>query len=166
MGQFVVAMLIGGFFSAFVICLQCLFIVAEDASNKVVVKDTKTYDFAVNSPYSANPFRDPKNHPWMFTDNIMLSIVRYFRSELTGYKGTFSKEESNELSYILYDKTYIIENFIRESKRGKFDEELFNQIINASFEADQEEKAFLLRSVFKEAHNTLIDDHIAGKLKC
>lgn len=164
MSQFVIALLLGGFFSTLVLCLQHLFDV-YDAIHKVdPTTNNQKYDFEVNIPYSSNYFRDPKNHPWMFTDAIMGNIINYFRSELISYKGKFDVEESIELSYILYDKTYLVETFFRETKRGKLSHELFEQVVSANFEVANEEKQFLLRNVFKEAHNSLVEDLIAGTL--
>lgn len=164
MGQFVIALLIGGFFSTFVLCLQHIFEVYDETQIVTEVKDDSKYIYEVNIPYLSNVFRDPKNHPWMFTDAIMGNILNYFRSELLAYKGVFSPDESNELSYILYDKTHLVEAFFRETKRGKLNHELFEQIVTASFVVSNEEKQFLLRNVFMEAHNGLIDDLFAGKL--
>ncbi len=165
MGQFVVAMLIGGFFSTLVLCLQHLFIVAEE-NNKPKIEIEAPYHYEVYLPYCASLFRDPKNHPWLFTDKIMQGIINYFRSELTYYKDDFNVDESIELSYILYEKTSAIERFIRQTKRGKFDEKTYNEILDVKFKDSHEEKLFLLTSVIKEAHNSLIDDLFAGKLKC
>lgn len=164
MDQFVLALLLGGFFSIIVLFLQNIFEVYNQINDKVEPVDDATYDYEANLPYSSRVFRDPKNQPWMFTDAIMGNIINYFRSELTTYTGSFSREESIELSNILYDKTHLIESFFRETKRGKLNNELFQQITTAEFESSNEEKQFLLCSVFKEAHNGLIDDLFAGKL--
>lgn len=164
MDQFVIALLLGGFFSLLVLCLQYTFDIYDESKFQIVGKETLTTEFEVNIPYSSNVFRDPKNQPWMFTDTIISNIISYFRSELTYYKGDFTAEESIELSLILYDKTFFIEQFFRATKRGKIDNELFNKITTAKFESFSEEKQFLLYSVFKDAHNGLIDDLIAGKL--
>lgn len=164
MGQFIVALLIGGFFSTLVFALYHLIFVFETTGLTLEVEDTAEYDFTVNLPYSANLFRDPKNHPWMFTDAIMGNIINYFRSELKYYKKDFDRDESIELSHILYDKTHQVEAFFRETKRGKFQSDLFDQITQATFKEANEEKQFLLKTVFKEAHNNLINDLFAGKL--
>lgn len=163
MDQFVLSLLLGGFFSILVLTLQYLFDLHEDLNIKLDIVEP-SYDYEVNVPYCSNVFRDPRNHPWMFTDAVMSSIINYFRNELTSYRRSFTPEESIELSHILYDKTFIIEKFFRETKRGKIDHELFNQIVTADFAVCGEEKQFLLRSVFKEAHNGLIEDLIAGRL--
>jgi hypothetical protein len=165
MGQFIVALLIGGFFSFIILALQHCFEVAETVK-EIVVEVEPNYTFEVNLPYSANAFRDPENQPWLFTDGIIVSVINYFRNELKHYNGDFTKDESIELSHILYEKTHVIERFIRQSKRGKYDDQLYRQLIDVRFADSHDEKTFLLESVFKEAHNTLIDDLFAGKLKC
>lgn len=165
MEQFVIATLLGGFFSTLVITLQYLFDLA-DTLNVESEEDNSSYFFKVNTPYCANVFRDPKNHPWLFTDAVMVSIINYFRGELKTYRDAFGADESNELSLILYNKTHVIEKFFQETKRGKFDEVSFNEIMDVNFKDLHDEKHFLYTSVFKEAHNTLIEDLIAGKLKC
>lgn len=166
MDQFVVALLLGGFFSLLVLSLQYIFDVIDENKNITEHKNVNVKEFEVNIPYASHLFRDPKNHPWMFTDLILSSIINYFRSELTYYKGDFTPDESIELSLILYDKTHLVEQFFRETKRGKINEDLFISITKAKFESFGEEKQFLLRSVFTEAHNGLIDDLFEGKLKC
>lgn len=165
MDQFVIALLIGGFFSTLVIFLQIILDVRDDAK-KIIVVEEEEDTFETSTPYCARPFRDPKNQPWIFRDSIIVSIVNYFRDELTSYKGDFFRDENIEISTMLCDKTPYIEAFIRESKRGKFDGELFDKICDFRFKNHNAAKSFLLTSVFKEAHNSLIDDLIAGKLKC
>lgn len=165
MGQFIVALLIGGFFSVLVLALQHCFETIEDTLVEVIPEEP-SFTYEVNIPYSASVFRDPKNHPWMFTDNIMVNIINYFRSELRYYKDGFKPHESIELSLILYDKTHLIEELMQESKRGKIKRELFAQILDVKFEDKHDEKVFLLESVFKEAHNTIIDDILQGRNKC
>lgn len=165
MGQFIVALLIGGFFSVLVFALHCCFKVYDDMLVEIP-QEEPLFTFEVNLPYSANVFRDPKNHPWMFTDGIMVNIINYFRSELSYYRGGFNPKDSIELSFILYDKTHLIEELIQESKRGKFKRELFNQILDVKFEDNHDEKVFLLNAVFKEAHNTIIDDILQGRNIC
>lgn len=164
MGQFVIALLIGGFFAALVICFQYLIDVYEET---LIVPEPPTVieTYKTNSDYNAVLFRDKKNHPWLFTDNIIVGIINYFENELRKYKGDFKREENIEISTYLCDKTPVIEAFIRESKRGKFAGELYEEIMNIRFDSYHNEKLFLLNTVFKEAHNTLIEDLIAGKFK-
>lgn len=164
MGQFIVALLIGGFFSLLPFALQYLITVDEKVKNHSLdsIKDGEEV-FEVYLPYSANAFRSFKNQDWLFTDSVMLNIINYFRSELTRYKGTFTKEESIELSYILYDKTHLIEQLIHDTKRGKPDDQTFGRVVHATFQDYADEKSFLLRKVFTEVQNTLITDLITRK---
>lgn len=165
MGQFIVALLIGGFFSLLPFALQYLFIIDEKVKEDSSETDERGNEiFEVYLPYSANIFRTVKNQDWLFTDAVMLNIINYFRSELTRYKGTFTKEESIELSYILYDKTNLIEQFIHDTKRGKPNDKTFSHVVQATFQDYADEKSFLLRKVFTEVQNTLIDDLITRKV--
>lgn len=164
MGQFIVALLIGGFFSLLVGLLQYTILVAEEVKFKInnpVNENQEEFETYVD--FSANVFISKNKDDWLFNDKVILNIINYFRSELNRYKGDFTKEESIELSHILYDKTQVIEKHIAELKRGKPNDDYFNEIISAQFTEFQEEKTFLLRSVFKEVQNTIVNHLIQGK---
>lgn len=164
MGQFIVALLIGGFFSLIVGLLQYTILVAEEVEYKLNNPQIEEEpEFETYVPFSANVFLSKNKDDWLFTDKVILNIINYFRSELQRYKGDFTKEESIELSHILYDKTPVIEHLVSELKRGKPDDNTFNEVINASFSDYSKEKLFLLRTVFCEVQNTLITNLITSK---